>query len=90
MVTDALAQLREVLDVVRAVDSDASEEAVELRHNIGMLLLAQGRTAEAKEVLEPLYQDVVLVSGPQDELAVEIAEALAVIELGLDGPEPEA
>jgi hypothetical protein len=41
-------------------------------------------------VLEPLYQDVVLVSGPQDELAVEIAEALAVIELGLDGPEPEA
>ncbi|QRX92331.1 serine/threonine-protein kinase [Streptomyces noursei] len=90
LVTDALAQLREVLDVVRAVDSDASEEAVELRHNIGMLLLAQGRTAEAKEVLEPLYQDVVLVSGPEDELAVEIAEALAVIQLGLDNPGPGA
>ncbi|QEU92080.1 serine/threonine-protein kinase [Streptomyces kanamyceticus] len=90
MVTDALAQLREVLDVVRTADSDASEEALELRHNIGMLLLAQGRTAEAKEVLEPLYQDVVLISGPDDELAVEIAEALAVIQLGLDKPEPEA
>jgi tRNA A-37 threonylcarbamoyl transferase component Bud32/tetratricopeptide (TPR) repeat protein len=90
MVTDALAQLREVLEVVRAVDSDASEEAVDLRHNIGMLLLAQGRTAEAKEVLEPLYQDVVLISGPEDELASEIAEELAVIRLGLDGPGPEA
>lgn len=90
MVTDALAQLREVLDVVRAVDSDASEEAVELRHNIGMLLLAQGRPTEAKEVLELLYQDVVLVSGPEDELAVEIAEALAVIQPGLDDPGPGA
>ncbi|MER5668905.1 hypothetical protein [Streptomyces mirabilis] len=31
--------LQGVLNVVRAVDSDVSEEAVELRHNIGMLLL---------------------------------------------------
>lgn len=40
-VTDALAALQGVLNVVRAVDSDVREEAVELRHNIGMLLLAQ-------------------------------------------------
>lgn len=30
-----------------------------------------------------------MVSGPQDELAVEIAEALAVIQLGFDGPGPD-
>lgn len=83
-VTDALAALQGVLNVVRAVDSDLSEEAVELRHNIGMLLLAQGRTAEARHVLEPLYQDLCTVFGPDDEMTVEIAEALAVIRLGLD------
>ncbi|MBT2525995.1 serine/threonine protein kinase [Streptomyces sp. ISL-99] len=84
-VTEALAALQGVLTVVRAVDSDAGEEAVELRHNIGMLLLAQGRAAEAREVLEPLHQDVCLVYGPDDEMAGEIAEALSVIRLGLDG-----
>ena len=74
-----------MLNVVRAVDSDVSEEAVELRHNIGMLLLAQGRTAEARQVLEPLYQDMRMVFGPDDEMTVEIAEALALIRLDLDG-----
>ncbi|MGW0187169.1 hypothetical protein ACWDV7_15600 [Streptomyces sp. NPDC003362] len=58
---------------------------MELRHNIGMLLLAQGRTAEARQVLEPLRQDMCMVFGPEDEMAVEIAEALAVIRLDLDG-----
>ncbi|WP_174856150.1 hypothetical protein [Streptomyces otsuchiensis] len=90
MVTDALAQLREVLDVVRTADSDVSEEALELRHDIGMLLLAHRRTAEPKEVVEPLYQDVVLISGPDGELAVENRRALAAIRLGLDNPGPEA
>jgi Flp pilus assembly protein TadD len=74
-----------VLNVVRTVDSDVSEEAVELRHNIGMLLLAQGRAAEARQILEPLHQDMCMVFGPDDEMTVEIAEALAVIRLGLDG-----
>lgn len=58
-VTGALAALQAVLNVVRAVGSDVSEEAVELRHNIGMQLPAQGRTAEARQVLEPLRQDLV-------------------------------
>jgi hypothetical protein len=83
-VTDALAALQGVLNVVRAVDSDVSEEAVELRHNIGMLLLAQGRAVEARQVLEPLHQDMCMVFGPDDEMTVEIAEALAVIRLDLD------
>ncbi|MEV7690671.1 hypothetical protein [Streptomyces bungoensis] len=47
-VTDALAALHGVLNVVRAVDSDATEETVELRHNIGMMLLAQGRAGPSR------------------------------------------
>ncbi|GAA0311652.1 serine/threonine protein kinase PkaE [Streptomyces polychromogenes] len=84
-VTEALATLQAVLGVVRSVDSDASEEALELRRDIGMLLLAQGRAAEARAVLEPLHADLVLVYGPQDEMTAEIAEALALIRLDLDG-----
>lgn len=63
-VTDALAELQDVLNVVRTVDSDMSEEAVELQHDIGMLLLAQGRAVEARQVLEPLPQDMCMVFGP--------------------------
>lgn len=87
-VTDALAGLRDVLHVVRSIDSDMSDEAVELRRDIGMLLLAQGRTAEARSVLEPLYEDLCVVHGPGHELTVEVAEILAVIRLDLDGPDP--
>ncbi|WP_069815855.1 serine/threonine-protein kinase [Streptomyces sp. TP-A0874] len=85
-VTDALAALWDVLDVVRSVDSDVSEEAVVLRRDIAMLLLAQGRAAEALQLLEPLHQDLLLVLGPDDELTAEITETLAVVRLGLDGP----
>ncbi|MCQ4084356.1 protein kinase [Streptomyces sp. RB6PN25] len=89
-ITDALAGLREVLGIVRSVDGDVSEDAVELRRDIGMLLLAQGRTAEALSVLEPLHEDLCLVFGPDDELTVEVAETLAVIRLDLDRPSPSA
>ncbi|WP_420719070.1 protein kinase domain-containing protein [Streptomyces sp. WM6386] len=84
-VTDALATLRDVLDVVRTVDSDVSEEAVMLRRDIGMLLLAQGSTEEAQQLLGPLHDDLCLVYGAADELTVEVTEALALIRLGLDG-----
>jgi tRNA A-37 threonylcarbamoyl transferase component Bud32 len=84
-VTEALAGLNSVLDVVRSVDGDVSEEAVELRRDIGMLLLAQGRAAEAFDVLDPLHADLCVVWGPDDELTAEVAETLAVIRLDLDG-----
>lgn len=84
--TDALVALRAVLDVVRAVDGDVSEEAVELRRDIGMLLLAQGEAPEAQLILGPLHEDLCLVYGPTDDLSEEVAEALALIELDLDGP----
>ncbi|WP_405900869.1 serine/threonine protein kinase [Streptomyces sp. NBC_00727] len=84
--TDALAELRTLLAVVRSVDSDLSEEAVELRRDIGMLLLAQGEAAEADRILRPLHDDLCVVFGPDDEMSAEVAEALALISLGLDGP----
>ncbi|MET8569363.1 protein kinase [Streptomyces sp. NPDC004783] len=84
-VTEALAGLNGVLDAVRAVDGDVSENAVELRRDIGVLLLAQQRAAEAFDVLEPLHADLCVVFGPDDELTAEVAETLAVIRLDLDG-----
>ncbi|CAM5547323.1 MULTISPECIES: serine/threonine-protein kinase [Streptomyces] len=84
-VTEALAGLHGVLDAVRAIEGDVSESAVELRRDIGMLLLAQGRAADAFDVLEPLHADLCVVFGPGDELTAEVAETLAVIRLDLDG-----
>ncbi|WP_345016347.1 serine/threonine-protein kinase [Streptomyces shaanxiensis] len=86
-VTEALTALESVLAVVRSVDSDVSEEAIELRRDIGMLLLAQGRAADARVVLEPLHADLDVVYGPADELTAEVGEALALIRLDLDGQE---
>ncbi len=87
-VTEAPAGLNGVLDAVRAVDGDGSENAVELRRDIGMLFLAQQRAAEAYDVLEPLHADLCVVYGPDDELTAEVAETLAVIRLDLDGDAP--
>ncbi|MFB8418630.1 protein kinase [Streptomyces albidoflavus] len=84
--TEALAELRAVLDLVRAVESDVSEEAVTLRRDIAMLLLAQGNTAEALVLLEPLHADLMVVQGPDDEFTAEIADILAVVRFGPDLP----
>ncbi|WP_307071914.1 serine/threonine-protein kinase [Streptomyces sp. B3I8] len=87
-VTQALSGLSRVLEMVRAADGDVSEEAVELRRDIGMLLFTQGRTAEAYDVLEPLHADLCVVLGAHHELTEEVAETLAVIRLDLDGEAP--
>lgn len=84
-VTEALHELQDVLAVVRTLDSDVSEEAIDLRHGIAVLLLAQGRVPEALHILEPLQEDLQMVYGPDDELAVEVAETLARIRLDLNG-----
>lgn len=85
--TEALADLRAVLDLIRTTESDVSEGAVVLRRDIAMLLLAQGKTAEALALLEPLHADLLVVQGPDDELTVEIADILAVIRFGPDLPQ---
>jgi len=86
-VTEALQELQEIFRVVSGLDGDASEEAIDLRHSIAVLVLAQGRVADAVRLLEPLYEDLVMVYGTEDELAVEVSETLFRIGLDLDGPE---
>lgn len=82
-VTQALVELESVLSIVRSVDSDVTDEAVHLRQSIGELLFAQGRAAEARDVVEPLYQDVCVVYGTEHEIAAELAESLDRIRLAL-------
>lgn len=83
-VTAALRQFREVLDQVRENEGDASPASLDLRRNIGVLLLAEGNAKTAAEVLEPLYEDLCLVNGPDDEEAEEVAAILARIRLSRD------
>ncbi|MGW2938806.1 hypothetical protein ACWDA7_45280 [Streptomyces sp. NPDC001156] len=75
------------------MDSDACDEAIELRRAIGFLELSKGRLVEVRRMLEPLHDDMCVVYGPDDEETVEIAEALARIRPTQDdthGEAPEA
>lgn len=76
-VTAALGQFRAVLDQVRAADGDASETALDLRQNIGVLLLSEGKAREAAAVLRPLHDDLCVVFGPDDDSAQEVADILS-------------
>jgi hypothetical protein len=89
-VTVALQEFDAILRQVRALDSDASDEAVELRRAIRFLGLSEGRLVEDRRMLEPLHDDMCVVYGPNDENTVEIAEALARIRLTLGGTQREA
>ena len=80
--TAALKQFREVLEQVRANDGDASSTALELRRNIGALLLSEGDTSAAAEVLEPLYQDLCVLYGQDHEDSQEVNAMLARLRLG--------
>ncbi|MFD9207913.1 protein kinase [Streptomyces sioyaensis] len=82
-VTVALQQFQTILGQVRAIESDASDEAIDLRRSIGFLLLAESRLSEARSMLEPLHTDMCVVYGPDDDETREIAEALARIDYGL-------
>lgn len=84
-VTVAQVKFEAVLRQVKAMDSDARDEAVELRRTIGFLELSQERLDEAQRILEPLHDDMCVVYGTGDDDMVEIAEALARIRLTLNG-----
>ncbi|MFD0783053.1 serine/threonine protein kinase, partial [Micromonospora azadirachtae] len=75
--TTALRQFRQVLTHVRAASGDASPTALDLRRNIGMLLLSEGKAAEAADELQPLHDDLCVVYGPQHEETREVADVLA-------------
>ncbi|HEY9470012.1 MAG TPA: tetratricopeptide repeat protein, partial [Propionibacteriaceae bacterium] len=79
--TAALRQFQQVLAGVRAVEGDASPTALDLRRNVGQLLLAEDRAPEALDVLRPLYDDLCLVYGPQHPDSQEIKDLLTRIRL---------
>lgn len=79
--TVALDQFRRLLDDVAAADSHVSELALDVRHGIGMLLLSAGDKAAAENVFESLYQDHLVVNGPEDEHTREVADLLTLIRL---------
>jgi hypothetical protein len=79
--TAALRQFQQVLTHVRAESGDASPTALDLRRNIGILLLSEGRTAEAITELDQLYEDLCVVYGPDHEDAREVAGVLARLRL---------
>ncbi|BCJ61806.1 serine/threonine-protein kinase [Micromonospora endophytica] len=82
--TTALRQFRQVLSHVRAAAGDASPTALDLRRNIGMLLLSEGKATEAGDELRPLYDDLCIVYGPQHEETREVAEVLARLRFAAD------
>ncbi|MGS2617750.1 tetratricopeptide repeat protein [Micromonospora sp. LZ34] len=79
--TTALRQFRQVLTDVRAASGDASPTALDLRRNIGMLLLSEDKAAEAADALQPLHDDLCVVYGPQHEETREAADVLARLRL---------
>lgn len=88
--TAAVRQFRQVLTYVRAASGDASPTALDLRHNIGTLLVSQGKDAEAAEELQPLHEDLLVVYGPQHPETQEVADLLALLRTGRHPPETPA
>ncbi|MET7460509.1 serine/threonine-protein kinase [Nonomuraea sp. NPDC005501] len=80
--THALQQYREVLRLVRAKESDISQIAIELRRSIGTLLAGEGDVTAAREVLNPLFDDLCVLYGPNHEETQEIAEILRYLTNG--------
>ncbi|MEU4773961.1 serine/threonine-protein kinase [Micromonospora sp. NPDC023644] len=74
--TVALRQFRQVLAHVRAAEGDVSSDALELRRDISMLLLAEGNVVQAVAELVPLHEDLSLVYGPDHEETQDIADVL--------------
>jgi serine/threonine protein kinase len=79
--TAALREFQQVLAIVRAADGDGGQVALELRRDIGMMLLAEGKTAEAEIELEALYEDLLVLNGPDHEESMRIGDVLARLRL---------
>lgn len=75
--TVALRQFRQVLTHIRDAGSDVSRDALALRRDIALLLLAEGDVTRALAELEPLHDDLSIVHGPDHEETREIADLLA-------------
>jgi eukaryotic-like serine/threonine-protein kinase len=77
----ALGASRALLDELTKNRDDRNPQALELRHQIGILLLAAHRLDESARVLRPLHWDLLAVNGAGDPSAHEVADLLARIEM---------
>ncbi|WP_280459141.1 serine/threonine-protein kinase [Nocardia carnea] len=71
-----LTAMRTLIAEVAAADSDSSELALDLRFDLAELLAATGDAAGALELLEPLYSDLCVLRGTDDELTKGVAERI--------------
>ncbi|WP_208648562.1 hypothetical protein [Micromonospora inaquosa] len=74
-----------MLTHVRAASGDVSPTALDLRRNIGILLVPEDKPAEDVNKLQPLHDDVCVVDGPEHELTREVADLFARLRLAADG-----
>jgi serine/threonine protein kinase len=74
----ALAQFRHLL---AGIPDDRDDDALELRLQIGILLLATNRLPDAARLLRPLQQDLIAARGPDDADAQQVRDLLARIRL---------
>ncbi|ONM48055.1 hypothetical protein [Nocardia donostiensis] len=74
-IAEGFAALHILLDEVIAATGDGSDHVLELRLEIGELLSNTDKAA-ARAFLEPLYDDLCLIKGPDDELSQCVAELL--------------
>jgi serine/threonine protein kinase len=74
--TAALAEFRTVLDLVSDEQGDVSDTARELRRQIGLVLMSEGRREEAEGVLDALYEDLCVVLGEEHGETLEVAGLL--------------
>lgn len=72
----ALREFQDVLELVSSAEGDASETALDLRRNIGVLLYTEGDRATAEGVLDTLHEDMCVIIGEDHEETREIAGLL--------------
>jgi eukaryotic-like serine/threonine-protein kinase len=77
----ALRQFQQVLGHVREAEGDAGPTALDLRRNIGILLLSEGCLREAVAELRPLYDDLRVAYGPDHDATQEVGDILARLRL---------
>ncbi|WP_146165319.1 MULTISPECIES: hypothetical protein [Nocardia] len=75
-IEEGLADMEQLVKEAIELTSDGSEAALRLRAQYGELLAGAGDFADARDVLQPLYDDICLIKGPENELAAEVATTL--------------
>jgi hypothetical protein len=82
-VDGGLGELQKLLADMVACGGDGSEAVLELRAEIGELLCETGDVEGARRLLGPLYADLCVLRGANDELAEYVAQMLRQLSEGM-------